>query len=80
MNVVFVDFVAWGASEPRQRAVCGARGYVLRGAEARAAAARAEGELPLCPTPCPTPTDHGERTLPGMAGWLAAQRTGVQRT
>jgi hypothetical protein len=83
-RVVFVDFAAWGASEARQRAVCGLRGYVLRGAEARAAAASAEDGLPFFPTDShplpPAPTDPRERTLPGMAGWLAAQRTGVQHT
>ena len=38
-RVTYVDFAAWGASEAQQRAVCGPRGYILRPAEARAAAA-----------------------------------------
>lgn len=38
-RVTYVDFAAWGASEAQQRAVCGPSGYILRRAEARAAAA-----------------------------------------
>jgi len=63
-RVVYVDFVAWGASEAQQRRVCGPRGYILRGAEARAAAAVA-ADMTLfaslrrdgSPTPVPSPRD-----------------------
>ncbi len=29
-RIIHVDFAAWGASEARQRALCGPRGYILR--------------------------------------------------
>lgn len=75
-RVVFVDFAAWGASEARQRAVCGPAGYVLRGVEARAAA-----DAPTLPLGATTPAPRtADPTLPGMSAWLATHRPGVANT
>jgi hypothetical protein len=61
--VIHVDFAAWRAAEPRQRAVCGARAFVLH----RAEPSGPRDEAATAFTPPPPPDDH---RLPGMADWL----------
>jgi hypothetical protein len=75
VSVIYVDFLAWGASEPLQRELCGLSGYVLRGAERERARADALHITQLqLPAPRPiakprlvVPTNP---LLPGLDAWL----------
>lgn len=72
-RVIHVDFAAWADSEPSQRKVCGARGYVVRRNE------RSQS-LPLFAPRAPrTSTCDDERTLPGMTAWLDTHLRGPHR-